>query len=349
MHSSHNTCRSGKLFSGPTEEKPEKVCSKLVASDYIEKFRSSTNDTLRKIHGPWMLIPLLLIIQVLLLLTYLNFLPHYSVWFQGNTYSSRKEIATITEGLKTISYIAKDLSVTLNDVKSIFESSYLDTIDTLSEFNVYYFYPFKYCRYNLKDKSKYCLQRGGLDVATSLVADIGYQLGLVSKAHDPKVLSRSFETAYSHALLSMKELYDEQKRNGMIAENRKPLFKTVTSLLLSQRYAKWTANSACLILISHFLVFAAIVAAQILERYHETARREKSKNQVFFYVILISLFSTLGLILLHWIAELCYYSKLSNRIPDVQIASIQFRAGFTSLTLTVVCYTMVIFLFLSVS
>ncbi|KAK6201569.1 uncharacterized protein RJT21DRAFT_114187 [Scheffersomyces amazonensis] len=142
---------------------------------------------------------------------YLKCHPLYTFEITDKTISAKDSLSGIREGLKMISYVAQDLSISDYDNKSA--NNYLQQIDTLSTNNLYKVNFGGFCRFNKDTMKETCLSSNGIDIFSSLVKDIGYQLGEISKSDEPSKLGDSLSTTYSHALKTLDDIYTKSIKN----------------------------------------------------------------------------------------------------------------------------------------
>ncbi|ODV77705.1 uncharacterized protein CANTADRAFT_22833 [Suhomyces tanzawaensis NRRL Y-17324] len=130
-----------------------------------------------------------------------------------DTPQARLYLGSAREGLRMASFFAKDFSVTLNDGHKLSERiRHINTIDSLSDKNLFKFNYNGFCRKSMLTGVESCTYSHGLDLFSSLTKDIGLQLGVVSKAENPTEIGDSLATAYGLSLDTLGQYFGSGKK-----------------------------------------------------------------------------------------------------------------------------------------
>lgn len=196
--------------------------------------------------------------------------PQYGVRIDDSTPEAKQMISVAEDALKTLSYFAKDHSVMEEEFGDGMQ--YMDVIDTFSNHNKFQFNFNGFCRHSEGSLVKTCTKTTGLDVFSSIVRDIGQQLGNVSKS-DPVQMGEDLVTAYSQALNTMDKLYakgaklepgfDDMNMTSIGQFHRLKSLEKYSAHLVTASY--WTlywiialASSLALVTASYYLKFKPV-------------------------------------------------------------------------------------------
>ncbi|KAK6465898.1 hypothetical protein DFJ63DRAFT_35676 [Scheffersomyces coipomensis] len=136
--------------------------------------------------------------------------PQFTFEITDKTQKAKDTLSGLREGLKTISYVAKDLSIA--SYTNVTSYDYLN-IDTLSDVNLFKHNYNGFCRFNKETLLETCLNSNGMDVFSSLVSDIGYQLGQISNSENSFNIGSSLAETYSNALNLLDIIYYKALNN----------------------------------------------------------------------------------------------------------------------------------------
>lgn len=132
--------------------------------------------------------------------------PQYSVHI---SLTSNIMVISIREGLKMLSYMAKDLSIEQDK-----ELQYV-IVDTLSTSNKFRFNFGGYCRQNIETNDQRCVRfKYGMDFFKVLINDMGEQLSLITKTKDPAKFVNSIMLMYGNFAKTMAQKSVAKVENG---------------------------------------------------------------------------------------------------------------------------------------
>lgn len=228
--------------------------------------------------------------------------PQYKLHIVENTPKARSTLLSLRLGLKMISFMAGDMGI------SEMVSSDA-TIDTFSSQNVFSLNNRGFCRMNTETGDDYCVDANGLDVFSSLVTDIGIQLGNINPQQDSKAMGKSldksitlivdlFETLYDKALgdkeeenaLKMQQLTTAHKINSLKNFGNilavAPFYSlalcvlmlialSITRFLGKHSYSNWTTGIIGLLVFLHFAVILSRFCTQLITHFR-VSRSTKS-------------------------------------------------------------------------
>lgn len=294
----------------------------------------------------WRMFCIAIILQVFLGFSYMMFLPQFSLQFRDDSPEARRLLSSISEGLKMISYLAKDLSVTLNDNNNILNDiNYIDTIDTFSDNYIYQFNAIQYCKYNTVNTTTECISTNGLDIFTSLVTDIGLQLGNVSKAEDPSKLATSLVTTYSNLVDSLDEMRDSNTSHSFaLAPIDLKTIKIAHSLKKSQKYGKMMSYLASPVNFMHPIVWMILgLSCFTLSGTSKFATFNQRNLFGYSMIILVFLVLCFGITLFNWASTTWYFYRIHSLMNKVNIARFKLGTGFIILTSSVSLYAILLY------
>lgn len=294
----------------------------------------------------WMMFGIAVVLQIILCISNMTFNPQFTLQFKNDSPESRKLMSSISEGIKMISYLAKDLSVTINNSNSIFSDvNYVDTINTFSEDNVYQFDASQYCKYNTVNATKECFPTHGMDIFTSLVTDIGLQLGNVSKAEDPRKLAKSLVTTYSNLIETFDDRYYNKKN---FTFTMMPIdlatIKVAHSLKNSQDYGKLMSHLATPVAFIHPVIWI-LLAVLCLTSLGTSKFSTFCQRNSFAYIMVTSVFVVVcfGITFFNWASRLWYFYRLNRLFHKVDIAHFKFSTGFFLMTIYYILYCLLLY------
>lgn len=291
-----------------------------------------------------------LLLEVLTACTYLASMPHMALQFRENSTQGTVLLSSISEALKMISYLAKDLSVTLNDNENILKGlDYIKTIDTFSSDYIYLFSPFQYCRYSSKTLETTVVSTAGLDVFSSLVIDIGLKLGDISRAESSEKMAESLKITYSQTVSLLHKMFADEGKKITLQKKDLAMLEVVNGLKSSETYGK----AALLISIAINTlnpVLCICFFILLISPSHQKKWLQPIQNNFLAYLIPIMVLFVLsfGLLLCHWLSEILYYSKVSSFFNKMNIAKFSLSSGFIMLTVCIFFYVLTAYRFTSV-
>ncbi|CCE82865.1 Piso0_002617 [Millerozyma farinosa CBS 7064] len=291
-----------------------------------------------------------LLLEVLTACTYLTSMPHMALQFRENSTQGTVLLSSISEALKMISYLAKDLSVTLNDNVNILKGlDYINTIDTFSSDYVYLFSPFQYCRYSSKTSETTVVSTAGLDVFSSLVIDIGLKLGDISRAESSEKMAESLKIAYSQTVSLLHKMFADEGKKVTLQKNDLAMLEVVNGLKSSETYGKTVllisiaVNTLNPVLCICF--FVLLISPSHQKKWMQPIRNNFLACLIPIMVLFIFSF---GLLLCHWLSEILYYYKVSSFFNKMNIAKFSLSSGFIMLTVCIFFYVLTAYRFTSV-
>ncbi|CUM45542.1 uncharacterized protein AC631_04696 [Debaryomyces fabryi] len=294
----------------------------------------------------WKMFFISILLQLFLTYSYTMFVPQFSLQFRDDSPEARRLLSSISEGLKMISYLAKDLSVTLNDNNNILNDiNYIDTIDTFSNNYIYKFNAIQYCRYSTANATTECVSTNGLDIFTSLVTDIGLQLGNVSKAEDPSKLANSLVTTYSNLVDSLDEMNNSKKnRTFALAEIDLTTIKIAHSLKKSQNYGKTMSLLSSPVNFMHPIVWMTLgLSCFTLSGTSKFSTFNQRNSFCYSIIIMVFLVICFGITFFNWATTGWYFYRISSQMNKVNIARLNFGSGFFILTSCVCLYVVLLY------
>ncbi|KAK6456633.1 uncharacterized protein RJT20DRAFT_78579, partial [Scheffersomyces xylosifermentans] len=260
-----------------------------------------------------------------------GYLPIYTLTIDDKSFAAKQILSSLQEGLKMISYVAKDLSVTLNnnDLRDS-KIDYMDVIDTFSNHNEYKFSFGGYCRMNSVTGVESCSDCNGIDIFSCLIKDIGLQLGSISKVEDPKVIGTSFVITYSSSLSSLETLYRRGKLNEPGFEeldiDRLSLVHGLKMAHYFDKYMRYFLlwNTVLGILVSSSIIYVFLQVLLLRKSPTLTQLRSLPFNMTFLLVL-----STASLVFhIFFVAALdFYYMSLEQVLHKYEIAAISRGSG----------------------
>lgn len=294
----------------------------------------------------WKMFFIAIVLQLFLTYSYTMSASQFSLQFRDDSPEARRLLSSISEGLKMISYLAKDLSVTLNDNNNILNDiNYIDTIDTFSENYIYKFNAIQYCKYNIANTTTECVSTNGLDIFTSLVTDIGLQLGNVSKAEDPSKLANSLVTTYSNLVDSLDEMNNSKKnRTFALAEIDLTTIKIAHSLKKSQKYGKMMSFLSSPVNFIHPIVWMILgLSCFTLSGTSKFATFNQRNSFCYSIIIMVFLSICFGITFFNWSTTAWYFYRISSQMNKVRVARLKFGTGFFILTSCVCLYVVLLY------
>ena len=313
----------------PSEEEPTRTSSMRTGTMNFAKYI-------------WRMFCIAIVLQAFLGFSYMMFLPQFSLQFRDDSPEARRLLSSISEGLKMISYLVKDLSVNNNILNDI---NYIDTIDTFSDNYIYQFNAIQYCKYNTVNTTTECVSTNGLDIFTSLVTDIGLQLGNVSKAEDPRKIATSLVTTYSNLIDSLDEMRGNNTSHKFALAAID--FKTIEiahSLKKSQNYGKMMSYLASPVNFMHPIIWM-ILGLSCFTLSGTSKFANFNQRNLFGYSLIMLVFLVLcfGITFFNWASTAWYFYRFNNLINKVNIAQFKFDTGFFILTTCVSLYVVLLY------
>ncbi|CUM65094.1 uncharacterized protein PRCAT00002719001 [Priceomyces carsonii] len=260
--------------------------------------------------------------------SFLGCYPQLLLEIKAKSLESKMLLSSIGEGLKLMSYFAKDFSITLNGSNSLVrEIDDFDVIDTFSDSNIYKFNVGGYCRLNKKTKTQKCSYSNGIDIFSSLIRDIGSQLGVVSKSSSSKEISKSFAVAFSQALDSLNELYlqEKQKSSDGNALNIDSLALVHKIKLVEKFGVVMKISSIVSLMLSALIMIFHFV---ILISYYQHKHSIEDQLRTYFRSVLIFQLINFTACSIIMSGELVFYNMLTELFDEIDIAEIKISTGF---------------------
>lgn len=291
-----------------------------------------------------------LLLELLTAFTYLTSMPHMALQFRENSAQGTVLLSSISEALKMVSYLAKDLSVTLNDNENILKGlDYINTIDTFSRDYIYLFSPFQYSRYSSKSLETTVVSTAGLDVFSSLVIDIGLKLGDISRAESSERMAESLKITYSQTISLLHKMFTDEGKKNSLQRKDLAILDVVDGLKSSETYGK----AAFLISISINTLNPILCICFLILLISSSPKKkwlQPIQNNFLAYLIPITGLFVLsfGLLLSHWLSEILYYSKVSSFFNKMNIAKFSLSSGFIMLTVCIFFYVLTAYRFTSI-
>lgn len=269
--------------------------------------------------------------------------PQYTLKTNEKSEIAKTFLSGVREALKTISYLAKDLSVNMNAYTNFFSTdfNYLNIIDTFSEHIVYKFNIVGFCKKNEFKNNEICFENIGLDIFSGLVKDIGMQLGIVAKAKNPLEIGESFLTFYYDALDKLTEIHEK-------AVNKEPGFENlnVEALSIISKFkllkifgkfmiiASFVSLSICLFVFLWTLIFT------VTSIFNRSKFLNNHLKKIFFAVFFFMLLHLIVIVIITS-AEFFFYNQLSLIISKFDILLFGKGAGFKILITNLIITTMI--------
>lgn len=276
-------------------------------------------------------------------LSYLAPLKHFSLRFKIDTPEAKSIMSSVTEGLKMVSYIAKDLSVTVNGKKNVLdEFAYLDTINTFTQNYIHEFYVFKYCRYDTTSEESNCTTTYGLDVFSGIIYDIGIQLGYVLKANNTSELGKSLVQMYSNTNSALDAIYRENKKHSLgISDTNLATLRIAHYLKLSETYGKFAVFVGVALNVFQTLVLVTLsVTTLAMTRLDNFSKHYQLRIYIAYRVGVLALTLSFWILLLYWTSEICYYRLMKYFTLKLDIAEFRLEWGFALLNVCVFLFSM---------
>lgn len=273
--------------------------------------------------------------------------PQMTIKPTDDTLKAKLTLSTLREGLKMVSYLATDLGVSNDDLQS--NVDYMNTIDTFSTNKLYKFNSNGFCRYNSDTKEQYCSNGHGLDIFSSLAADIGIQLGKVGggSANDSQEMRDSMVSTYTNIVDLLDALYytainNETESNSLKMEqlNAAHHLKSIRSFgELMSKIPNYTIS---------FSIIAVILLVSLffMER-RRSIKGTKANNKIVSNVLYGGMFTILivhlGIILGRNILQLRTFHSIDLFFKAYEIAKVEYGWGQIFLWLMVLCDLAAIF------
>ena len=289
------------------------------------------------------LLTIIMVLHACIVLSYLAPLKHFSLRFKIDTPEAKRIMSSVTEGLKMISYIAKDLSVTVNGQKNILDDfAYLDTIDTFTQNYIHEFYVLKYCRYNTISEESNCTAAYGLDVFRGIIYDIGIQLGHVLESNNTSELGKSLVQMYSNTNSALDAIYRENKKHSLgISDSNLAALRIAHSLKLSETYGKFAAFVGITLNVFHGLALVSLgISTLAMAKLDYFNKYYQLRIYAAYRIGVLALTLSFWILLLHWTSEICYYRLMKYFTLKLDIAEFRLEWGFVLLNVCVFLFTM---------
>lgn len=249
-------------------------------------------------------------------------LPQLRLQVHDESAQGKKTLSTITEGLKMISYMAKDFGVPDESLSS--DINYIDTIDTFSTKNIFEFNTNGYCRYNTKTDEQYCSDANGVDVASSVINDIGIQLANYTKHENPAGMGKSLVKTYSHIVALLDALYSQAKGNKIEENSLK-----MEQLHVAHRLALMESYGKAISKVPTFTLLMSIISTFLLILMRFFFISDKSKYITWLMSsILVMEFSHLALLFNRIVFQSMSFYKLITSLKKLEFANLQFASGY---------------------
>lgn len=247
--------------------------------------------------------------------------PQMKLEVVDTTPKARSTLLSLRLGLKMVSFVASDFGE--SDLVSSDSS-----IDTFSPHNVFSLNNRGFCRLNTETGDDYCIDGNGLDIFSSIIMDVGIQLGNINPSQDSKDMGKSLDKSITLIVDLFEELYDQAVENKEQSEFKMKQLTTAHSINSLKNYGKLQALAPFYSLTLCVFMLVALTTTRFFG---------KDKYMNWTTGIIASLvFLHFSVIFYRFMSELISHYRISKSAREFEIVNLSFSWGYLFLSMILI-------------